>query len=86
MGERRCISAEPAKIRKTPHDYNVQLLYLVIIDGVVSNEERRFLHEVGLKLAVKPALTNDLLFAMEEHIGKELPDGLLNSIIAKYLN
>ena len=39
----------------------------------VSNEERRFLHEVGLKLAVKPALTNDLLFAMEEHIGKELP-------------
>lgn len=76
----------PPKSEKHRMTIMYQLLYLVIIDGVVSNEERRFLHEVGLKLAVKPALTNDLLFTMEEHIGKELPDGLLNSIIAKYLN
>lgn len=62
------------------------LLYLMAIDGIITDEERDFMHEVGLKLAVKPALTNDLMDTMEEHLGKEIPDGLLNSIIAKYLN
>ena len=76
----------PPKSEKHRMTIMYQLLYLMVIDGIVTDEEKKFLYEVGLKFAIKPALTNDLVNTMEEHIGKELPDGLLNSIIAKYLN
>ena len=76
----------PPKSEKHRMTIMYQLLYLMVIDGIVTDEEKKFLYEVGLKLAIKPALTNDLVNTMKEHIGKELPDGLLNSIIAKYLN
>ena len=77
---------DPPKSEKHRMTIVFQLLYLMAIDGVITNEERTFMHEVGLKLAVKPALTDDLIDAMEEHLGKELPDGLLAAIITKYLN
>jgi uncharacterized tellurite resistance protein B-like protein len=77
---------DPPKSERHRMTIMFQLLYLMAIDGVITSEERTFMHIVGLKLAVKPALTDDLIDKTEEHLGKELPDGLLASIITKHLN
>ncbi len=77
---------EPPKSEKHRMTIMIHLLYLIAIDGVITKEERDLMHEVGLKLAIKPSLTDDLMNTMEEHLNKELPDGLIASIIAKYQN
>lgn len=77
---------QPPKSEKHRMTIMFHLLYLIAIDGVITQEERDLMHEVGLKLAIKPSLTEDLMDTMEDHLGKDLPKELLTSIIAKYQN
>ena len=51
---------DPPKSERHRMTIMFKLLYLMVIDGVITYEEGTFMHVVGLKLAVKPALTEDL--------------------------
>lgn len=63
-----------------------QLLYLTKIDGVVTQEEEEFVHQVALHLGINGALTQELLEVVKAKIGFEIsPEDLLD-IIRKYMN
>ena len=62
---------EPPKSEKHRMTIMIHLLYLIAIDGVITKEERDLMHEVGLKLAIKPSLLGrtrkNLLYSKQQN-------------------
>ncbi len=75
---------KPPKSEKHRMTIMYHLLYLIAVDGIITAEERSLMHELGSKLSVESALTEDLMNTMENHLGEELPAEKLKAIISKY--
>lgn len=62
------------------------LLFLIKIDGVVKESERKFAQKFGLLLGFRTEMVVRMLDAMEKHLDAKLPDEELILIIRQYLN
>lgn len=62
------------------------LLFLMRIDGEITVEEQEMLRALGFRLGLSPAMINDLIRLMLQHIDKPLPDGVMLETIRKYQN
>lgn len=66
--------------------YLYHFLFLMRIDGEVSDEERKVVEELGMRLGAHPQMVEDMISIMKEHEAKPLPDHLLLEALRRYKN
>lgn len=62
------------------------LLFTMRVDGDIDEREVNYLHDVGLKLGVQPALIGDMVNVMRKYAKEDIPPNVLIDQIKKYLN
>ena len=62
------------------------LVFLIKVDGVVSEEEKEMLYHFGLKLGFNPLMVANIIRVIQANIGKKLPPNALIKEVRKYLN
>ena len=62
------------------------ILFLMKIDGSVGPNEIKLCHEIGLRLGFNYQMVDELIAVMSDHVGQQIPHGILLDIIRKYLN
>lgn len=62
------------------------LLFTMRVDGEIQTDEENYLHDIGLRLGMNPALTEDLIRVMKLYAHKEIPPSAMLEQIKKYLN
>ncbi len=62
------------------------LLFTMRVDGVIKPEEENYLHDIGLKLGLNPALTEDLIRVVKSYAKEDIPPSAMLEQIKKYLN
>ena len=77
---------EPPTLERHRMNILYHLLYLMKIDGVVTQEEEEFVKIMGFKLGINPNLVEELIETIKNNVGKDLPGKALLDIIKKYMN
>ena len=62
------------------------LVFLIKVDGVVSEKEKEMLYHFGLKLGFNPLMVANIIRVIQANIGKKLPPNALIKEVRKYLN
>jgi hypothetical protein len=62
------------------------LLFLMKIDGVVAEEEKEMVLEIGVRLGFRILMVEEFVRTISEHVGEEVPPNALLDIIRKYMN
>lgn len=62
------------------------LVFLMKIDGEVTDEETELLHHFGLKLGFNHLLIENVIRVVRANLGKKLPPNALIEEVRKYLN
>lgn len=62
------------------------LLFTMRADGDIEEREVNYLHDMGLKLGIQPALIGDMIDVMRTYAQKEIPPTVMIEQIKKYLN
>jgi len=62
------------------------LLFTMRVDGEIKQNEENYLHDIGLRLGVNPALTEDLIRVMKSYVDQDIPPIAMLDQIKKYLN
>lgn len=62
------------------------LLFLMKIDGVVAEEEKEMVLELGVRLGFRILMVEEFIRTISEHVGKDVPENALLDIIRKYMN
>ena len=62
------------------------LLFLMKIDGAVTEAEVALCHQLGTLLGFNYLMVDELIAVMTQHIGRKIPDETLLNIIRKYMN
>lgn len=61
------------------------LLFLSHMDHSVRPEEQQLIHEVALRLGIRPPLTHSLLDRMPQHLTTKVPEEAMLFEMRKYL-
>lgn len=77
---------KPPKSENERMEIMYYLLFFMKVDGKVTRPEEEMVKEVGLRLGIRPELTEELIDIIKDHIGKEVPVDRMLSLIKKYLN
>ena len=62
------------------------LVFLIKIDGIISEEEKEMLHYFGLKLGFNHLMVANIIRVVQANLGQKLPPNALIEEIRKYLN
>ena len=62
------------------------LLFLLKIDGVIKESEKKIAIKFGSLLGFRSEMIESMIHIMEQHLDEKLPDEKLVSIILQYLN
>lgn len=62
------------------------LLFLLKIDGVIKDSEKKIAIKFGSLLGFRSEMIESMIHIMEQHLDEKLPDEKLVSIIRQYLN
>lgn len=62
------------------------LVFLIKIDGIISEEEKELLHHFGLKLGFNHLMVANIIRVVQANLGQKLPPNALIEEIRKYLN
>jgi len=62
------------------------LLFTMRVDGEIDPSEENYLHDIGLRLGLNPALTEDLIRVMKSYANESIPPEVMLEQIKKYLN
>ena len=62
------------------------LIFLIKVDGEVSQEEEDMLHHFGLKLGFNHLMVANIIRVVQANIGRKLPPNALIEEVRKYLN
>ncbi|MEM6800673.1 MAG: hypothetical protein AAF696_04670 [Bacteroidota bacterium] len=62
------------------------LLFMMKMDGEISEEESLLIHQIGLKLGFRPEMVNAMIQLIKEHIHTDVPPDQMLSILRRYLN
>lgn len=62
------------------------LLFLLKIDGVIKEQEKKIVLKFGGLLGFRGEMIESMIHIMEKHLDEKLPDDKLVSIIRQYLN
>ncbi len=79
--EFKLASSEQERMNQLYH-----FLFLIRMDGKVSENETDMVRHLGFKLCINPDLVEELLQIVTRFMGEDLPDHLLTDTIKKYLN
>lgn len=62
------------------------LIFLIKVDGEVSQQEEDMLHHFGLKLGFNHLMVANIIRVVQANIGRKLPPNALIEEVRKYLN
>jgi len=62
------------------------LLFLMKIDGVVAEEEKELVRELGVRLGFRISMVEEIIQTMAQYVGQRVPANALLDIIRKYMN
>ena len=62
------------------------LLFLMKIDGVVAEEEKELVRELGVRLGFRITMVEEFIQTMAQYVGQQVPANALLDIIRKYMN
>lgn len=62
------------------------LIFLIKVDGEISEKEKDMLHHFGLKLGFNHLMVANLIRVVQANIGRKLPPNALIEEVRKYLN
>jgi len=62
------------------------LLFLMKIDGVVAEEEKEMVLEIGVRLGFRILMVEEFISTISKYVGEEVPPNALLDIIRKYMN
>lgn len=62
------------------------LLFMMKMDGDVSQQEEELIHEVGLKLGFRPEMVMAMIQLIKDHINQDVPPDQMLNILKRYLN
>lgn len=62
------------------------LIFLIKVDGNISEEEKEMLHHFGLKLGFNHLMVANIIRVVQANIGKKLPPDAILKEVRKYLN
>ena len=62
------------------------LVFLIKVDGIISEEEKDMMHHFGLKLGFNHLMVANIILVIQANIGKKLPPDAILKEVRKYLN
>jgi uncharacterized membrane protein YebE (DUF533 family) len=62
------------------------LVFLIKVDGVITEEEKNMMYHFGLKLGFNHLMVSNLILVIQANIGRKLPPDALIQEVRKYLN
>jgi len=62
------------------------LLFTMRVDGEINTSEENYLHDIGLRLGINPALIEDLIRVMKSYANQDIPPMAMLEQVKKYLN
>lgn len=62
------------------------LLFLMKIDGVVAEEEKELVRELGVRLGFRISMVEEFIQTIAQYVGQQVPANALLDIIRKYMN
>jgi len=62
------------------------LVFLIKVDGIISEEEKDMMHHFGLKLGFNHLMVANIIRVVQANIGKKLPPDAILKEVRKYLN
>ncbi len=93
-------TSEITEIENNPQDYPLRppkseqdrvkilyhLLFMMKMDGEVSDDESKLINQIGLKLGFRPEMVNAMIKLIHEHIKTDVPPEKMLEILKRYLN
>lgn len=62
------------------------ILFMMKMDGVVSAEEEKLTHQIGLKLGFRPEMVQAMIQLIKENVKTDVPPDQMLAILKRYLN
>ena len=62
------------------------LVFLIKVDGRITEEEKNILHHFGLKLGFNHLMVANIIRVVQANLGKKLPPDAIINEVRKYLN
>ena len=62
------------------------MLFLIGIDGEITEDEKEICKELGFRLCLNPPLMDDLIDIMVENLNKNVPEDKMVEAVIKYMN